>query len=224
MLLDKKETKLTIAGPVGELEAALTNVDVTLTIADGMLAGKHLLAIICHPHPQQGGTMDNKVVTTLLRAYRDIGIQVLRFNFRGVGKSEGVFDNSVGELDDLFAVIHWVKNTLPDCAILLAGFSFGSSIAARASYYVDGLMHLTLIAPPVERYTYDRNGKFPAPVCIVQGDQDEHVNANGVYEWAAALAGDVALIRYPAAGHFFHGFLSTLKTDLTEKLLAQIKP
>ena len=224
MLLDKKETKLTIAGPVGELEAALTNVDATLTFAEGLLAGKHLLVIICHPHPQQGGTMDNKVVTTLLRTYRDIGIQVLRFNFRGVGKSEGVFDNSVGELDDLFAVIHWVKNTLPDYAILLAGFSFGSSIAARASYYVDGLVHLTLVAPPVERYAYDRNGKFTAPVCIVQGDQDELVNANGVYAWVAGLEGAVALIRYPAAGHFFHGCLSTLKADLTEKLLTQIKP
>ncbi len=217
MILDEKETKLIISGPVGQIDAVLTNADV-----EGALTNKHLLAIICHPHPQQGGTMDNKVISTLMRTYRDLGIQVVRFNFRGVGKSQGVFDNAVGELDDLLAVVRWAKNTLPDRAILLAGFSFGSSIAARASYQVDGLVHLTLVAPPVERYAYDSNGKFTAPVCIVQGDKDELVNANGVYAWIAALSGHVALIRYPTAGHFFHGCLSTLKADLTEKLLDQI--
>jgi uncharacterized protein len=217
MILDEKETKLIISGPVGQIEAVATNANVS-----GALKDKHLLAIICHPHPQQGGTMDNKVVTTLMRTYRDLGIQVVRFNFRGVGKSQGAFDNAVGELDDLLAVVHWAKNTLSDSKILLAGFSFGSSIAARASYQVDELVHLTLVAPPVERYAYDRNGRFTVPVCIVQGDQDELVNASGVYAWAAALTGPVSLIRYPAAGHFFHGHLPTLKTDLSAKLLDQI--
>jgi alpha/beta superfamily hydrolase len=219
MILDEKETKLIISGPVGQLDAVLTNAD-----SGGVLADKHLLVIICHPHPQQGGTMDNKVVTTLMRTYRDLGVKVMRFNFRGVGKSEGVFDNSVGELDDLLAIVGWVKNNLQNHAILLAGFSFGSSIAARASYYVDEIVHLTLVAPPVERYAYDRDGFFTVPVCIVQGDQDDLVNANGVYAWAETLRGPVALIRYPAAGHFFHGCLSTLKADLTEKLLTQINP
>ncbi len=217
MLLDKKETEIILAGPVGALEAVLTHGDFA-----GVLANKQLLAIICHPHPQHGGTMDNKVITTLMRTYRDLGVHALRFNFRGVGKSEGVFDNAAGELDDLLAFIAWAKNNLPNHKILLAGFSFGSSIAARASYQVENLVHLTLVAPPVERYAYDLHGEFSAPVCVIQGDRDELVNADGVYAWVAGLKGPIALIRYAEAGHFFHGCLSTLKKDLTEKLLTQI--
>lgn len=217
MILDEKETRIAVAGPAGQLDAVLNAAD-----AAGILAAKSLLAIVCHPHPLQGGTMDNKVVTTLMRTYRDLGIHVLRFNFRGVGKSEGQFDNAVGELDDLLAVIAWAKSSLPHCPILLAGFSFGSSIAARASYSVVGLVHLTLVAPPVERYDYDRDGAFTAPLCVIQGDKDELVIASGVCDWAAALKSPAVLIRYSEAGHFFHGLLSNLKSDLTETLLTQI--
>jgi len=217
MLLDEKESKLNIPGPVGALESVLNR-----GASDELLSSMNGLAIICHPHPQHGGTMDNKVVTTLMRTYRDLGIHVLRFNFRGVGKSEGAFDNAAGELDDLLAVISWVKNHLPNSSMLMAGFSFGSSIAARASYEVEGLSHLALVAPPVERYEYDRDGVFQAPLCVIQGDQDERVVAQGVYDWVALLHGPVELIRYPDAGHFFHGFLSSLKTDLTEILVRQI--
>ena len=96
--------------------------------------------------------MDNKVVTTLMRTYRDLGVHVLRFNFRGVGKSDGSFDNAVGELKDLLAVIDWVRREWLDAVLLLAGFSFGSSIAAQAVYQTKNLQHLTLVAPPVERY------------------------------------------------------------------------
>lgn len=217
MLLAEKESKIAISGPAGQLESALSRGD-----SDAPLSSLNGLVIICHPHPQHGGTMENKVVTTLMRTYRDLGIHVLRFNFRGVGQSEGVFDNAVGELDDLLAVIAWAQDNLPQSPLLLAGFSFGSSIAARASYSVEKLVHLTLVAPPVERYEYDRNGIFNAPVCVVQGDQDERVIAKGVYDWAAQLQSPAELIRYPEAGHFFHGYLSALKTDLTEILLRQI--
>lgn len=217
MLLDEKESKIAISGPVGHLESALSRGD-----SDAPLSGLNGLAIICHPHPQHGGTMDNKVVTTLMRTYRDLGVHVLRFNFRGVGQSNGVFDNAVGELDDLLAVIAWAKNNLQQSPILIAGFSFGSSIAARASYSVAGLVHLTLVAPPVERYEYDRDGIFNSPACVIQGDQDERVIAAGVYQWVAQLKSPAELIRYPEAGHFFHGYLSALKTDLTETLLRQI--
>ena len=217
MLLDEKESKINISGPVGVLESLFNRGD-----SDALLSSMNGLAIICHPHPRHGGTMDNKVVTTLMRTYRDLGIHVLRFNFRGVGKSEGVFDNAVGELEDLLSVISWAKSHLTDCPILMAGFSFGSSIAARASYKVESLRHLTLVAPPVERYEYDRDGVFQAPLCVIQGDQDELVVAQGVYDWVAQLHSSVELIRYPEAGHFFHGFLSSFKTDLTEILVRQI--
>lgn len=218
-MLDEKETDFFVQGAVGRLQVAFTAAD-----EQGALAAKSRLVIICHPHPVHGGTMDNKVVTTLMRTYRDLGINVLRFNFRGVGKSEGVFDHAIGELDDLMSVVLWAKNRWPESSLLLAGFSFGSSIAARASYNVNQVEHITLVAPPVERYEYDREGAFNAPVCVIQGDKDERVIVQGVYDWIETLKTPVELIRYPEAGHFFHGYLSALKTDLTRVLLAQLTP
>lgn len=212
-----KEEVLVIPGPAGQLQAVIHQGN-----GDGEFATKQWLVILCHPHPVHGGTMDNKVVTTLMRTYRDLGIHVLRFNFRGVGQSQGVFDNAVGELDDLRAVIAWSQKNLPQSHLLLAGFSFGSSIAAQASYEVAGLIHLTLVAPPIERYPYARDNQFPYPVCVIQGDQDERVIAQGVYTWVNALEGSVELLRYPEAGHFFHGYLTQVKGDLTEVLSRQL--
>lgn len=212
-----KEQDVFIPGPVGQIQAVIHQGD-----EDGPLAARDLLAVICHPHPVHGGTMDNKVVTTLMRTYRDLGIHVLRFNFRGVGKSEGSFDNAVGEVGDLLAIITWAQQQLPQSPLLLAGFSFGSSIAAQASYQVDGLQHLTLVAPPVERYPYDCDGRFPCVLAVIQGDKDERVIADGVYQWVAALQTPAEILRYPEAGHFFHGYLTQLKADLTELLLRQI--
>ena len=222
MLLDEKESKLKIAGPAGALEVTFSRGNSDISLLAETLPLKNSLVVICHPHPQRGGTMDNKVVTTLMRTYRDLGVHVVRFNFRGVGGSEGVFDNARGELQDLLAVVEWAKTQLPQCRLLLAGFSFGSSIAARASYLVGEIRHLTLVAPPVERYDYDRAKTFVAPVCVVQGDKDELVVAAGVYDWVKTLLSPVELIRYPEADHFFHGYLSALKTDLTASLLRQV--
>ena len=212
-----KEQEFFVPGPSGQLQAVIHQGDEA-----GHFAARELLAIICHPHPLHGGTMDNKVVTTLMRTYRDLGIHVIRFNFRGIGKSEGEFDNAVGEVDDLRAMISWSQQQLPHLPLVLAGFSFGSSIAAQASYDVVGLQHLTLVAPPVERYPYDRAGVFPSPLCVIQGDKDERVFAEGVYHWVDKLQSPAELIRYPEASHFFHGYLTNLKSDLTESLLRQI--
>jgi len=217
MLQAEKESKWLIPGPAGQLEVVFNRAEVNAPLA--ALRG---LVVICHPHPQHGGTMDNKVVTTLMRTYRDLGIDCVRFNFRGVGQSQGEFDHAVGELDDLLAVVRWAANQLPLHRVLLAGFSFGSSIAARASYRVENVVHLTLVAPPVERYEYDHRGAFTVPLCVIQGDQDERVIASGVYRWMAQLKSPASLIRYADAGHFFHGFLTALKQDLSEKLLHQI--
>ncbi|HTF94684.1 MAG TPA: alpha/beta fold hydrolase [Cellvibrio sp.] len=213
-----KEALLMIPGPCGSLEAVLHQGNV-----EGHFAGQQSLVVICHPHPVHGGTMDNKVVTTLMRTYRDLGIHVLRFNFRGVGKSEGEFDNAIGERDDLTAILRWVEASLPETELLLAGFSFGSSIAAQGSYEAGKLRHLTLVAPPVERYPYERNNRFPCAICIVQGDKDERVNAQGVYDWSVGLQGDVELLRYTDAGHFFHGYLAVLKNDLAQVLQRQLQ-
>lgn len=217
MVLDEKESNFTIDGPAGLLELAWNKAD-----GAGLALGVVPCVIICHPHPVHGGTMDNKVVTTLMRTYRDLGVNVVRFNFRGVGKSEGTFDNAKGEFDDLMAVVDWVHRYLRPSDVLLAGFSFGSSIAARASYSVKKLRHLVLVAPPIERYAYDMNRQFTVPLCVIQGDQDERVNAQGVYDWITELTSPYQLIRYPEAGHFFHGFLSSLKQDLTSALKQQL--
>lgn len=212
-----KEQAVLIEGPAGQLEVAVHSGDVA-----GALAARQWLVVICHPHPQHGGTMDNKVVTTLMRAYRDLGIQAIRLNFRGVGNSGGTFANAIGEQDDLLAVLQWVTHTWPQKRLLLAGFSFGSSIAAQVSYQ-SIFQHLTLIAPPIERYPYDREKTFHCPVCVVQGGQDERVNAEGVLAWGKSLHNPVELIYYPDAGHFFHGYLTQLKNDLTSTLLRQLE-
>ena len=217
-----KEAPIVVVGPVGMLEGVFHPGE-----SDGPLAAKGWVAVLCHPHPQHGGTMDNKVVTTLMRTYRDIGVGVVRFNFRGVGRSEGHFDHANGEKDDLRAVIQWAEANLCPQGILIAGFSFGSSIAAQVSYEVPLLRHLILVAPPVERYPYDQHGVFSAPLCVIQGDKDERVVASGVYQWFEGLAHASAfasntLLRYPDASHFFHGYLSALKQDLTRALLDQL--
>lgn len=216
-LNEQKELPLNVSGPCGLLEAKITGAN-----PGGALAAMNLLAIVCHPHPLQGGTMDNKVVTTLVRTYRELGIGVVRFNFRGVGASEGKFDMGVGEVEDLRAVVDRIAGDFPLANLMLAGFSFGSSVAAQASYHVDRLCHLLLLAPPVERYAYDRERRFPCPVCVVQGGKDEQVIAEGVYEWAKSLKSPVTLLRYEEVGHFFHGHLTRLKQDLSAIIQDQL--
>lgn len=208
----EKERNVFIAGPAGDIEAVLHRGGET---GVGALAR---VVVICHPNPSQGGTMDNKVVTTLMRTYRDLGIDALRFNFRGIGKSQGSFDKGRGELADVQAVLAWVAQRYGDAQLLLAGFSFGSAMAAQASHSLPLLAHLLLVAPPVERYHYDREGRFPCPVLVVIGGQDELVDADGVRRWVGQLTPPAQLLDYPQAGHFFHGLLTQLKSDLSERL------
>jgi hypothetical protein len=214
-----KDSVVEIPGPEGVLEAV-----VTVPEKSGELAAGGYVAVICHPHPQHGGTMNHKVVTTLMRTYRDLGVTVVRFNFRGVGKSTGNFDQGVGEVEDLRAVVRWVVEQFPAASLLLAGFSFGSAIAAQVSYSCENLRHLLLVAPPVERYTYDRDGFFNSPACVIQGDKDERVFADGVYVWVETLQSPVDLIRYTEAGHFFHGYLVKMRVDLERILVTRLLP
>ena len=207
-----RDTPVWLRGGAGVIQARVTE-----PAAAGLLAGRPLVAVVCHPHSLHGGSMDNKVVTTLVRGYRDLGVPVLRFNFRGVGASAGQFDNGGGESDDLLQVVDWVRECYPGAGLLLAGFSFGSAVAARASHALSGILqHLVLVAPPVERYPYDEHGRFCAPVTVVMGDQDELVDAAGVYRWVEGLRGGVELLRYPQMTHFFHGGLGPLRQDVMQ--------
>lgn len=219
-VFSQTETAITIDGPAGMLEARCQGGD-----PGGVLVGTGRIAVICHPHPQHGGTMDNKVVTTLGRVYRELGVDAIRFNFRGVGKSEGQFDRAVGEVDDLLAVQSWAHARRPEGSQLLAGFSFGSAVAAAAVYRASvAIDHLTLVAPPVERYAFDRDGQFPCPVCVVQGGADDIVAPEGVFRWHEhQLVSPRRLLRYEDAGHFFHGRLTSLKRDLMATIPEQLE-
>ncbi len=207
-----KKRDVTIAGVAGKIEASLEE-----GRPDGLFSESGYVAVLCHPHPLYGGTMDNKVVSTLARVYRELCITSLRFNFRGVGASEGVHDEAIGEVDDLCQVSEWLLTKYPDSQLLLAGFSFGTAVAAAASERL-AVAHMVLIAPPVMRYSYAPDGVFACPVAVVLGGEDELVETSSVLAWRASLDSPVESILIPEASHFFHGQINTLREKLGTEL------
>ncbi|MAR89890.1 MAG: alpha/beta fold hydrolase [Pseudomonadota bacterium] len=211
------ETRLTIAGPEGDLQA-ITN------CPQNPEPGPGNVTIVCHPHSLMGGTMNNKVVHTLARARRDLGHRVVRFNFRGVEQSQGQYDEGQGEQEDLLAVIDWVRQVRPDDSIWLAGFSFGSYVAAatcgRALERGDPVLHLLLVAPAVENYDFAVMTAFPCPLAVIYGEADEVVDAGEIARWAAAVTSEKQVFSLPEAGHFFHGRLTELKQIVQERLIS----
>jgi alpha/beta superfamily hydrolase len=202
--------KLFIDGPAGRLEAILERP------GEGALEG---CAVVCHPHPQHGGTMHNKVAHTLARAFVRSGFEVLRFNFRGTEQSEGLFDNGIGELDDALAALHWLSDRHPDLPIWLAGFSFGAAMAVKAAVVepVDGLIS---VAPAISRFA---SGLETQPQCqwlIVQGDEDELVDIEETVAWVDSLEPGPELLVLEGAEHFFHGRL----TELREAVMSFVDP
>lgn len=205
--------KMLLPGPAGNLE---------VVIEPPLSSKKKIVGIVCHPHPVHGGTMNNKVVTTVVRVFQKLDIVPIRFNFRGVGASEGVYDQGVGELQDLFAVIDWVKTHYPDYRLVLAGFSFGSYIAAKAASSVDVVALITL-APPVHHNPFAQLPPAKFPWIIVQGDADEVVPPQEVFDWIDQLPVKPIVIRMQGVSHFFHGQLIKLRDELIEALKPFIK-
>jgi len=195
------QSKLMLKGPAGQLEAVTTYPETPPTG----------VAIICHPLPLYQGTMHNKVVTTLSKAFSDLGLATVRFNFRGIGQSEGAYDDSKGEVDDLLAIIDWVKSALPDQPIWLAGFSFGAFIAAKAANGRDDIVQLLSIAPAVHHQDYQRLSDIRCPWLVIQGESDEVVPVDEVKAFAADPPSPLALILLPEVSHFFHGHLIELR-------------
>lgn len=191
-----------LTGPAGRLEC----------LADVPEAGQErpATAVLCHPHPQHGGSLRNKVVTIMERSLRELGLRTVRFNFRGVGESGGEFDDGEGETDDLLAVVEWVRRTRPEDDLWLGGFSFGAFIALKAAQDLP-VRQLITIAPPVERYGFEALMPPNCPWLIVQGDEDEVVSPKAVYTWADALGDDADLVVMEGAGHFFHRRLMDLR-------------
>jgi len=209
--------RLAVAGAVGNIEVSLHRGD-----SNGPFHERKLVGIVSHPHPLYGGTMDNKVVTTLVRVHNQLGITAARFNFRGVGGSVGVHDNGRGEVLDLLAVADWLRDRRQAEGVLLAGFSFGAAVAAVASLKVADIRQLTLVAPPLANYSLDDIERFPCPVCVVVGDRDEVVDPNLVCRWAEGLSQPRELVRLADASHFFHGQLVALRTEVEQALLRQL--
>lgn len=193
-----------VAGPAGAIELRVDVRD------DALSPGADL--VICHPHPLHGGTLDNKVVHTLARAARDAGLRAIRFNFRGVGRSGGIHDRGLGEVDDLCALAHAVTTASPGRVLLLAGFSFGAYVAASSLERLASAGQLPraalLVAPPVHYQGFAVMPPFPVPVTVFQGRDDDVVAAGAVAAWCA---GRGLPVQEFATGHFFHGMLPDLK-------------
>ncbi|MBT5861952.1 MAG: alpha/beta fold hydrolase [Gammaproteobacteria bacterium] len=198
--------RLFIDGPAGRLEAILE-----LSAEHSPLGS----VVVCHPHPQHGGTMHNKVAHTLARAFVRLGYAVLRFNFRGIESSEGEYDEGVGELDDALAAISWMRARDPGTRLWLAGFSFGAAIAVDAAIdtTVDGLVS---VAPAITRCASGPLAQPECPWLIVQGDQDELVDVEKTVEWVNGLLPGPELLIISGAEHFFHGRLVELREAVAE--------
>jgi alpha/beta superfamily hydrolase len=204
-----REITQLINGPAGKLEVAV-----------GEAAGEEqrkALGVVCHPHPLYGGTMHNKIVTTLAKTFQGMGVTTVRFNFRGVMESEGYFDQGNGELDDLMAVIEWIQKDRPHQELWLAGFSFGSYVAAKAATQLP-VSKLVTVAPPVQHFPMQDLPPITCPWVLVQGERDDVVPPKAVLDWAEARRPQPIIIRFPDAGHYFHGQLGELRSQIQEAL------
>jgi len=197
-----------ISGPTGTLEASLTTPSATALSVTECTA----IAVLCHPHPLYGGSMHDAVLGTLAERLTEAGIAVVRFNFRGVGRSAGSYDGAGGEAADLDAVLDWVKAGYPDLTVLLGGYSFGASVASEHMSN-PAISRMLLIAPPLGNLT------VAAPdgsrgVDVFAGDSDPFVDLELLKAWQAAR---IHLI--PGADHFFSDRLPELRTAIDESLI-----
>jgi alpha/beta superfamily hydrolase len=195
--MNSKTVKALTPGPAGALECALDR-------PEGEPRG---VAVICHPHPQQGGTMDNKVVQTLARAFLQLGYRTVRFNFRGVAASEGAWDDGQGEIDDALAVIAAHRD--PALPLALAGFSFGGYVASQAAARLHDdakVERLVLVGPSTQK---QKVAPVPEETLVIHGESDDIVPLSATLDWARPQSLPVVVI--PGVGHFFHGQLALLK-------------
>lgn len=191
--------RYTIPGPAGALEVALN-------IPAGPLAG---LALVLHPNPVEGGTLDNKVAHTLAKTFFALGYAAVRCNFRGVGASEGAFDGGEGETADALAALAHGRERAGDLPVVLAGFSFGGFVAARVAGLVAS-ERVVLVGPAVRRFPV---ASVPADTIVVHGEDDDVVPLADVLAWARPQSLPVTV--FPGCGHFFHGRLPELARVIT---------
>lgn len=200
------QRKITFAGAAGRLEGMLHLPD----------AAPRAVAVVAHPLPTMGGTMDNKVVTTLAGAFRELGFAALRFNFRGVGESAGSYDQGNGEVQDAIAAANFMRGEYPGLPLIGAGFSFGGYVQARATEELQP-QHLVLVAPAVGRFAMPQ---VPADTLLIHGDLDEVVELDAVLHWARPQ--HLPIVVLAGADHFFHGRLTQIRQIVARHFAAWI--
>lgn len=198
-----------LRGPAGGLEALIETPAASAEVGH--------FGVICHPHPLKGGTLDNKVVYTVARAFQELGAPTIRFNFRGVGASAGQYDDGRGETEDALAVIAEGRRRWPGAALWLAGFSFGGAVAIRAARPAEAA-RLVSVAPAVLGME-----PFDPPACpwvVIQGETDDVVDPVAVREWVTQLDARPApeFTVVPGVEHFFHGHLPELRQAVMQFL------
>ena len=188
------EKRLLLSGSAGSLE----------TVVNDPGADRRGIALIAHPHPLYGGTLDNKVVQTLAKTFFGLGCATVRMNFRGVGASDGVFDEGAGETQDWLAVARYAREQFGELPLTLAGFSFGAFVQSRVALHLLP-QRLVLVAPAVGRFPVE---SVPRDTLVVHGEGDDVVPLKDVLDWARPQSLPVVVL--PGAGHFFHGRLIEL--------------
>jgi hypothetical protein len=189
-----RDERVSLSGPVGNLETVVAD-------PGGERRG---LALIAHPHPLYGGTLDNKVVQTLARCFYAQEHVAVRMNFRGVGASDGTFDEGDGETEDWLRVAHAMRDRFGELPVALAGFSFGAFVQSRVAHRLHA-RRLVLVAPAVGRFPVE---PVPSGTLVIHGEEDDVVPLREVLDWARPQSLPVVVI--PGAGHFFHGKLVEL--------------
>ncbi len=186
--------KSSIEGPAGKLEI----------LVNEPVGERRGITLIAHPHPLFGGTMDNKVVNTLARTFTELGNLCVRCNFRGVGKSDGAYDDGRGETEDMLAVAAYARKRAGDLPVMLSGFSFGGFVQSRVAQHLAPL-RMVLVAPAVGRFEVE---KVPKNTLVIHGERDDVVSLADILDWARPH--ELPVLVLPGAGHFFHGQLHCL--------------
>jgi alpha/beta superfamily hydrolase len=203
-----------------QLEGSAGLVEAVLTIPEVMHS--QAVALLGHPHSLQGGTMNNKVVTTMAKALKELNIPSLRFNFRGVGQSEGQYDDGLGESEDMLLFAEQWREYKKDAQFIFAGFSFGSYVAYRAASHHPQSMLVT-IAPPVHHYNYKEFHPDLASWLLVQGTEDEVVPYYLVEDFVRQeKVNAITMVTFADTGHFFHGKLLDLKSHLIDYVQSRV--
>lgn len=191
--------RLLIPGPAGNIEIDVSDPG----------ASRRGIALVAHPNPLQGGSKDNKVVTTLARTFSGLGYTAVCPNFRGIGASDGAHDKGFGETDDLIAVAEYAQARFQTQTLLLAGFSFGSFVQTRVAKRV-ACAGMVLVAPAVSRFATET---VPENTLVIHGEQDDIVPLAAVLDWARPQ--NLPLVVVPGGEHFFHGRLHLLAQIVT---------